>query len=196
MDGLKLNGFFSGYYNRLLEGRYDINVVNEFFDVLQNYRYCVIGGFAVGLYTKDYNRVSLGDIDIIINRSDVSAIIEDLGSRGFSFERGMTEKYGILLFSKNGYEFDILVPDDDIANDAIYDRKLFVYKGRRYYVCPIWFLIYSKLISSRDKDMTDIEKLVNIMSDRDIDLVISKLMDIDEMLSSEFENIVYYVKYS
>jgi hypothetical protein len=164
----KFSSFYLEYRKRLIEGRYSTETIDEFFEIINKYRYIVIGGFAVGYYTGDFSRVSLGDIDILILRDDFDRFARDMVERGYSVRRGATELYGVAHFTKNGIEFDVLISDDSTDEDAIMGFRRFKYKNKEFRISPEWFLILRKLELGRDKDIDDVIEL-------------SKNVDIDEM---------------
>jgi len=164
----KFSGFYLEYRKRLIEGRYSTEAIDEFFEIVNRYRYIVVGGFAVGYYTGNLSRVSLGDIDILILKDDFDKFAEDMVERGYSIKRGATELYGVAHFVKDGIDFDVLISDDSTDEDAIMGFKRFKYKNKEFRVSPEWFLIMRKLELGRDKDIDDVVEL-------------SKNVDIDEM---------------
>jgi len=132
----------------------DFKNVQDFFRVLINYDYRVVGGLAVAYYVKE--RIpTRGDIDVLISVDEYDYVAEDLCEEGWKvFGKGLREVFEYAEANRGGDKFDILIDDLGIIERCSY-RKAVLRELVIKIIEPEW-LIPLKLMASRDKDIQDI----------------------------------------
>jgi len=132
----------------------DFSNVQDFFKVLNNYDYRVVGGFAVAYYIEK-RAPTKGDIDVLINAEDYNHIAEDLFKEGWKvLKRGLKHDFEYADATRNKDEFDLLLDEFEIIDKSPY-KKVIVQTVAIKLMTPEW-IIPLKLMADRDKDLRDI----------------------------------------
>jgi len=131
-----------------------------------NIPYEVIGGLAVLIYVEESDpthSVLTRDVDILIRRSDLEAVISAAESQGFRFRHvagvdmllfGDKAANAVhLVFTGEKVKPSQLVPNPDLTPE----RKMI--KEQEVWVIPVADLVRMKLSANRDKDRVHIRSL-------------------------------------
>jgi len=130
--------------------------VKMFLQTISKYKYCVIGGLAVALYSKGSRTVSPDDMDVYLAESQIESFLNDLMDQGFKILKNHhfqgAEWY--VVSTGNEQEFDIALQPD--SSKFFEHPTVFHYKNQDLKVIEKKYLVINKLDAKRNKDLRDV----------------------------------------
>ena len=144
-----------------------MNLINVYKKVIsflnkEKFEYIVIGGIAVGII--DEPKMTGGiDIDIILNKRNISEFLEKAKKFGFKFSKATciqrAKTSGIFQISLADYRIDFIIASINLEKEAIKRKKIIeVHETPSNFPTPE-DLILLKIIPGRKQDVVDAEKI-------------------------------------
>jgi len=127
-----------------------------------NFTYIIIGGIAAG--TLGEPRVTGDvDVDILLDKNDISDFLEDAKKAGFKFDKKKCAKSaretGTFQISFGEFHVDLIIASIGLEKEAFKRKKIIkLYKIKAYFPTPE-DLILLKVTAGRAMDIVDAERV-------------------------------------
>lgn len=127
------------------------------------YEYIIIGGIATG--TLGEPRVTGDvDIDILLDRNNISDFLEKAKKAGFRFDRKKcferAKKTGVFQINYGEFHIDFIIASIDLEKEAFKRKKIIKLHNIKAFFPTPEDLILLKIIPARTQDLLDAEKVV------------------------------------
>lgn len=144
----------------LLEGVYKkaVNFLKK-----EKYEYMVIGGIAAAIMGEPRLTADV-DIDILLDKDDISDFLNKAKKAGFKFDAGKCKKTAmataVFQIRYGDFHIDFIMASTEFENEAFRRKQeMALYNTKAFFPTPE-DLILLKIIPGRPQDLLDAEKIV------------------------------------